>query len=60
MREEFKIEIKTAALLVFMGVGAVASGVGCLTGALRTIEDIASGRIEIWECDENTEMDSRR
>lgn len=54
MREEFKIEVKTAAMLVFMGIGAVASGVGCLTGALRSIEDIASGRVKIWE-DDNSE-----
>lgn len=51
MREEFKIEVKTAALLVFMGVGAVASGIGCLTGALRTVEDIVSGKVEMWEPD---------
>lgn len=49
MREEFKLEIKTAAMLAFMGIGAVASGIGCLTGALRTIEDIASGKVQIWE-----------
>lgn len=47
MREEFKLEIKTAAMLLFMGVGAVAAGIGCLTGALRTIEDIAEGNIKI-------------
>lgn len=49
MKEEFKLEMKTAMMLFFMGVGAVASGIGCLTGALRSIEDIASGKIDIWE-----------
>lgn len=47
MREEFKLELKTAALLLFMGIGAVASGIGCLTGALRTIEDIANGNVKM-------------
>lgn len=49
MREDFKLELKTAAMLLFIGVGAVASGIGCLTGALRTLEGIASGDIEKWE-----------
>lgn len=49
MREEFKLELKTAAMLLFMGIGAVASGIGCLTGALRTLEDIAEGNTKMWK-----------
>lgn len=46
---EFKLEVKTGAVLAFMGLGAVAAGVGCLTGALRTVEIIAKGDVKIWE-----------